>query len=333
MRVGLLGVGRLGSFFARVLADHPQVDSLLLAGSRPDSALALAAELGAAAAPGAAEVIGDVEAVVIAAATDAHPSLIHLAADARLPTFCEKPISLDLGTTDEVIDHVRTAGIDLQVGLHRRFDHGYREARHRVAAGDLGEVYLLRMASHDPAPAHEAFIPTSGGIFRDMLLHDFDVAHFVTGQEIEEVYAAGGEGFAGVSVYEKYGDVGIAAGLLRLSGGALGIFSATRHDPVGHDVRLEVFGSGDSIAVGWDARTPLHSVEEGVPASPEPPYASFLDRFAAAYRAEMDAFLAMAQGQADNPCPPEEARRAFRVAVAAERSRAEQRPVRLAELD
>jgi len=331
MRIGVVGVGRLGSFFAHTLAEHPAVDSLLLAGSRPDSAIALADELGMEAVPTAAQVFDSADAVVIAASTSAHPELIHRAAEAGIPIFCEKPISLDLESTDAVIDLIRSSGIELQVGFQRRFEPGYRAARDMVQTGESGDVYLVRTASHDPAPSPEPFVATSGDIFRDLVIHDFDAIRFVTGQELEEVFAVGEEGFAAFEVYSRHQDAGVAAGTLRLSGGTLATFAATRHNPAGYDIRMEILGSFDSIAVGWDDRTPLRSVQPGTEPPPGPPYRDFLDRFSAAYRAEMHAFVDLVRGRIPNPCPPEDARAAFVAALAAGRSVAEGRPVQLSE--
>jgi myo-inositol 2-dehydrogenase/D-chiro-inositol 1-dehydrogenase len=331
LRVGVVGVGRLGSFFARTLAVHPNVGSLVLAGSKPDSASFLAAELGATAMPTAAQVFDAVDAVVIAASTSAHPQLIGKAAAARIPAFCEKPISLDLESTDAAIDLVRSYGIELQIGFQRRFEAGYQSARDLVHSGDLGSLYLVRTTSHDPAPSPESFIAGSGDLFRDLVVHDFDAIRFVTGQEIEEVFVVGETGFPAFEVYSHHQDVGIGAGVARLSGGAVASFTATRHNPAGYDIRMEVFGSSDSVTVGWDDRTPLRSVQPGVEPPPGPPYSDFLDRFSNAYRDEMHSFVDLVEGRIPNPCPPEDARAAFVAALAAYRSVAEHRPVHLSE--
>lgn len=331
LRIGVVGVGRLGSFFARTLAAHPDVGSLILAGSKPDSATRLAAELGAKAMPIAAQVFDAVDAVVIAASTSAHSELIRQAAAARLPTFCEKPISLDLDSTDAAIDLVRSSGVELQIGFQRRFEPGYRTARDLVLSGDLGSPYLVRTTSHDPAPSPESFIAASGDLFRDLVVHDFDAIRFVTGQEIDEVFVLGEAGFPAFEIYSRHQDVGIGVGVARLSEGTVGVLTATRHNPAGYDIRMEVFGSSDSVAVGWDDRTPLRSVQPRIEPPPGPPYRDFLDRFSDAYRDEMYAFIDLVRGRIPNPCPPEDARAAFVAALAAGRSLAEHRPVRLAE--
>jgi myo-inositol 2-dehydrogenase/D-chiro-inositol 1-dehydrogenase len=186
------------------------------------------------------------------------------------------------------------------------------------------------MAGHDPHPPHDDYIPGSGGIFRDLHIHDFDIARFVTGQEVVEVYADGSD--AGFEAFARHGDVAAAVATLRFDGGTLGILSGTRHDPLGYDVRLEAFGAGDSVVVGWDARMPLRSVEPGGPTAPEQPYGFFLDRFGPAYRAELHAFVEVAAGRMPNPCPPEDAREAIRIAMACDRSRELHRPVRVEEV-
>jgi myo-inositol 2-dehydrogenase / D-chiro-inositol 1-dehydrogenase len=331
LHVGLLGAGRIGAFHARVLHASPGVDRLTIADADTERAAQVAAELGVAAAPSPHALVGaGVEALVIAAATAAHAELIHLGADAGLPTFCEKPIALDLETTDAVVEHVEKAGVALQIGFQRRFDPGYLAARRLLASGELGRLYAVRLATHDPAPPHDAYIASSGGIFRDLHIHDFDALRWATGQEVVEVYADGSvlhdERFA------RHGDVDTAAAVLRLADGALGIVSGARHDPRGYDVRMELFGSGDSVAVGVDPRTPLRSLEPGVAPPPGPGYRGFMERFEAAYQAELAAFLEVAQGRAASPCTGADARSALLIAMAADRSLAEHRPVRLEEV-
>ena len=256
--------------------------------------------------------------------------LIHACAEAGLPTFCEKPITIDLATTAEVVEHVRAAGIQLQMGFQRRFDAGFSAARDLVADGSLGTLYVVRMAGHDPAPPHEDYIPASGGIFRDFSVHDFDALRFVTGQETVEVYADGA--VLNFPQFERYGDVDTGVVALRLSGGSFGILSVTRHDPLGYDIRMELLGSGDSVVVGWDDRLPLRSIEPGGRPAPDDAYENFRQRFADAYRAEMHAFVDVAAGRRASPCTAEDALEAMRVAVACDRSRAEHRPVRLEEV-
>jgi myo-inositol 2-dehydrogenase / D-chiro-inositol 1-dehydrogenase len=373
MRIGVIGVGRIGTVHAETLVAHPEVDAVVLGDVDQERAKQvadaltnrrdrrpLAAGQQAAGQPGdgqpgdgqpgdgqpaaegpavedadveAAEVddlIATVDAVVIAAASSSHADLICRSADAGLPTFCEKPIALDLPSTAEVVDRVRATGAPLQMGFQRRFDRGYRSAHDLVHDGSLGRLYVVRMAGHDPEPPHPEYIPVSGGIFRDFAVHDFDALRFVTGREVEEVYADGS--VIAFPLFDEFGDVDTAVATLRLSDGALAILSSTRHDPLGYDIRMELFGSADSISVGLDRRTPLRSVESTMSDSPDSPYRNFRERFAPAYRAEMDAFIDVAAGRRESPCTAEDALEALRTAVACDVSRAEHRPVRLAEV-
>jgi myo-inositol 2-dehydrogenase / D-chiro-inositol 1-dehydrogenase len=267
--------------------------------------------------------------VVIAASTSAHAGLIRDAVDAGLPAFCEKPVALGYEETLEIVEKVESGGAVLQIGFQRRFDAGYVEAKRLVYSGALGTLYSLRLATHDPEPPHEGYIPTSGGIFRDLHIHDFDILRWLAGSEAEEVYAVGS--VRGFDVFSRYGDVDTAAALIRMEDGVVAVLTGGRHDPLGYDVRAEVFGSGDSIAVGLDGRTPLRSVESGMP-PPEKPYPNFQARFEDAYRAELRHFLRLARGEAENPCTARDALEALRIAMAADLSLAERRPVRLLEV-
>lgn len=330
MRVGVVGVGRMGRTHAATLGTIDEVSSVVLSDVDADLAGRVAADVAAGTVGSTEELLGSVDAVVIAAASSAHADLIHACADAGLPTFCEKPITLDLDTTAAVVEHVRRAGIELQMGFQRRFDAGFTAARDLVADGSLGTLYVVRMAGHDPAPPHEEYIPASGGIFRDFSVHDFDALRFVTGQDTVEVYADGA--VLNFPQFERYDDVDTGVATLRLSGGSFGILSVTRHDPLGYDIRMELLGSGDSVVVGWDDRLPLRSVEPGAAPAPVDAYANFQERFADAYRAEMLAFVDVAAGRRPSPCTAEDALEAMRVAVACDRSRREHRPVPLEEV-
>jgi myo-inositol 2-dehydrogenase / D-chiro-inositol 1-dehydrogenase len=325
LRMGVVGVGRIGAFHARTLLSLDTVGSVTLADLDPHRATRLAAELGAGSATTPAVLFeGEIDALVIAAPTPAHRTLLSLAASAGLPAFCEKPVALDLATLDAVI--VETAGILVQVGFQRRFDTGYRSAHDAVTSGSVGDVLVLRAATHDPSPPPEAYIATSGGIFRDLHIHDFDAMRFVTGREIVEVYADGAVRHTGW--FADYDDVDVATAVLRLDDGTLAIVSGTRHDPLGYDVRLEVFGTKDSLAVGVDARSPYRSVESGVPKQKQG-YANFMERFAAAYRAELETFVERVRDGGPSPCTLQDARAALAVALAADRSRAQRAPVRV----
>jgi myo-inositol 2-dehydrogenase / D-chiro-inositol 1-dehydrogenase len=331
LHIGLLGVGRIGAFHARTLAGLPAVRELTVADDDVDRATELAAELGIAAAETPTALVeAGVDALVIATSTPGHVPLLTLAAEAGLPAFCEKPVALELDVLGALTEDVDRAGIFVQVGFQRRFDPGYRAARDAVAAGELGTLLLLRAATHDPSPPAGEYIAASGGIFRDLHIHDFDAIRFVTGQEVAEVYADGAVREA--PWFEEYGDVDAAAAVLRLGDGTLAVLTGTRHDPLGYDVRLEVFGTRDSVVVGADERAPLRSVEPGAQAASEDTYRDFVDRFDQAYHDELAAFVGAVQDGGPSPCTLADARAALAAALAAGRSRAERRPVSIEEV-
>ncbi len=330
MRVGLFGAGRIGAFHAQTLAEHPDVHALLIADTDVATARALAEQVGGETVDASALTGAGLDAVVIAATTSAHVDLITACLDANLPTFCEKPIALGLDETRAVVERAESSGATVQIGFQRRFDAGYQEAKRRIDTGALGTIYSLRLASHDPDPPHDAYIPTSGGIYRDLHIHDFDVLLWLTGGVAHEVYARGS--VRGFPAFEQHGDVDTSAALVTMTDGVLAVLTGGRHDPLGYDIRTEVFGSKDSISVGLDARTPLHSVEPGASFPAGPGYPGFTVRFADAYRAEIAVFLDVARGRAENPCPPRVALEALRLAAAADTSLREHRPVRTAEI-
>jgi myo-inositol 2-dehydrogenase/D-chiro-inositol 1-dehydrogenase len=330
LHVGVVGVGRIGAFHAETLRALDGVARLTLTDADPDRAAATARELGAGTADSPEALLDlPVDALVIATGTAWHVPLLRLAATAGVPAFCEKPVALELATIDDAIAHVERAGILVQVGFQRRFDEGYRSARDAVASGALGRLLVVRAATHDPAPPAEEYIAGSGGIFRDLHIHDFDAIRYVTGEEVVEVYADGS--VRETPWFERYGDVDAAVASLRLADGTLAIVSGSRHDPLGYDVRLEVLGARDSVVAGLDARSPLRSVEPGTP-PPARAYRNFVERFEAAYRAELAEFVDAVRSGGSSPCTLGEARAALLVALAADRSREERRPVRIEEV-
>ncbi|WPO70409.1 MULTISPECIES: Gfo/Idh/MocA family oxidoreductase [unclassified Streptomyces] len=331
MRIGLIGTGRIGTFHSAALSRHPDVTSLVVADADPVRAAGLAARTGAVPAPSVDDVftIG-VDAVVITAATAAHAELIGRAARAGLPVFCEKPIALDLPGTLAALAEVEAAGTVLQLGFQRRFDAGYAKAREAVRAGRLGRLHTVRAITSDPAPPPAAYLPLSGGLYRDCLVHDFDVLRWVTGREVTQVYATGSD--AGPAMFREAGDVDTAAAVLTLDDGTLATATATRLNGAGYDVRMELAGELDQLAVGLDDRTPLTSAEPAGPPAPDKPWPGFLERFALAYEAELAAFVEVVRGERANPCDGREALHALRIAEACEQSRRERRPVAMTEI-
>ena len=329
MRIAQLGAGRIGAMHAELLAGLVQPGDLVVADVDLSRAQAVAGSVGARAAE-IGEAIEEAEALVIAASSTAHPELIRAGVRRGIPVFCEKPVATTLEETVQLVDEIENAGIPFQLGFQRRFDAAYREARRLIEDGSLGTLYIVRLTGHDPAPPHEAYIPLSGGIFNDFSVHDFDVTRWLTGQEFEEVYADGG--VLGFPVFAKYDDVDTAVATMRLSGGTRVILSTTRHDPLGYDIRTELFGSGDSVSVGLGPRTPMRSVEPGVPPPAGPAWSMFIERFHDAYESELRAFLRVARREEESACTARDGLEAVRVAVAATRSLREHRPVRISEV-
>lgn len=329
MILGVLGVGRIGATHAANLARLEGVEVVVY---DPDPAAVerSVANTPARALPDREAVLGEADAVVIATPTANHPDDLAAGAAAGIPMLCEKPISLDVGSTATALQVVQRAGLELQVGFMRRFDAGFVEMRRLVESGDLGEVYLVRAASHDHVPPHESYLDQSGSVYRDMHIHDFDAIAWLTGRPIVEVYAAGS--VLVDEMFRRHGDVDTTALVLVLEGGVLASVTGARANPLGYDHRTEVIGSRDAVCAGWTERTPLRSADpEGTP-DPADPYPAFPDRFGAAYRAEIEAFVALCRGEGENRSPGRTALDALRVAVAADRSLAEHRPVGIDEI-
>ena len=329
MKVALIGAGRMGRLHGQILAGLPDVAELLVHDADGVAAAASAAETGGRVCDSAEEAIDRSDAVVIASTTPTHASLIEAAIAAGRPIFVEKPLTFTLDESIAVVDLVERTGAVLQLGFQRRYDVAYREARRRVESGELGTVYLVRLIAHDNAPPPEAYIASSGGLFRDSSVHDFDAIRFVTGCEVERVVAVGTVRVS--DVFARHGDVDTAGAILTMDDGTLGILSQTRHNPRGYDVRMEVVGSGDAVSVGVGPRMPSQSLEAGAPVAAAG-WEGFLTRFADAYRAELEAFLDVAHGRAPIRCTARDGLEAMRVAFAATISAREGRSVALAEV-
>ncbi|MFC4467584.1 Gfo/Idh/MocA family oxidoreductase [Streptomyces xiangluensis] len=332
MRIGLIGTGRIGTFHATALSRHREVGgSLIVTDADTARARALADRLGATAAPSVDEIFTwGVDAVVITTATSAHAELIGRAARAGLPVFCEKPIAVDLAGTLEALAEVDAAGTILQMGFQRRFDAGYTAAREAVRSGSLGRLHTVRAMTSDQTPPPAAYLPLSGGLYRDCLVHDFDILRWVTGHEVTQVYAMGSD--AGPAMFREARDIDTAAAVLTLGDGTLATATATRMNGAGYDVRMELAGELDQIGVGLDDRTPIGSTEPTGPPPATKPWTGFLERFAPAYEAELHAFVEVVRGERANPCDGREALHALRIAEACELSRHERRLVSLAEI-
>ena len=330
MKVAVLGVGRLGAAHAATLAALPEVSELRIYDADPARAVEIATPLGAHTAASTDAALVGVDAAVIVTPTPTHAALIHQCLDAGIATFCEKPVAMGIAETEAVVAHVARANGRLQIGFQRRFDAGYTRARDAITGGTLGPVFSFVMVSCDRTPPPDAYIATSGGQFKDQLIHDFDITRWLFGTEVAEVTATGS--IRGLPQYEALGDVATSAVMLTLADGTLGLLTALRRNEAGYDIHAEIHGARETLAIGIDPRTPWRSVEADAPALAGPAYPSFFVRFADAYRAELAHFLRFARGGTENACTAADALAALRIAEAAGRSWRERRPVVLSEL-
>jgi len=331
MRIAVLGAGRIGSFRVRVLSDLPAVDEVIVGNRTVERAEELAAEIGGTAGTIEEAIDARPDAIFVSLATEMHAEALHRCIDAGLPIFCEKPIALTLPDTAKVIEHADRAGSIIQVAFQRRLDPDYLQAYREIRDGNLGTLYSIRITAHDAEPAPEQFIASSGGTYRDLHIHDFDLARWLTGLEVEQVYAVGS--VRGFERYARYDDVDNTAILMNMSDGLPVVITGTWHNPRGHDFRLEVFGSGDSLSVGNNSLSQPRSVEPDTASPSKGPYRDFIERFGESLRQETIAFIEVMRGERENPSPPASAMEALRVAVACEVSRRERRPVRVAEIE
>ncbi|MBA2946137.1 Gfo/Idh/MocA family protein [Streptomyces himalayensis] len=331
MRIGIMGLGRIGAFHAETLSKLDAVDSLVVTDPVAAAAASAAERFGATAADSPEAVLNaGVDGVVIAAATDAHPELILATVKAGIPVFCEKPVARTVEESLDVLRAVEGSGVEVHIGYNRRFDPGYVAARQAVLSGELGLLHTVRSTTLDPAPPPAAYVAVSGGIFRDCSVHDFDIVRWVTGREVVEVYATGSN--RGADYIANAGDVDTASAVLTLDDGTLALVSNTRHNPRGYDARLEIHGMKDSIAAGLEDKLPLRSVEPGATFPAAKPHHFFMDRFADAYRAELTAFTEVVAGRRPSPCTVADAIEASLIAEACTLSLHEHRPVRMEEV-
>jgi len=329
VEVGIIGAGRIGAIHAENLRRHPDVSGIVVTDAVPTQSERVAEACGGEAAPGPDELLESVDAVVICTPADMHVDLIERAVAHGVPALCEKPLAMSVDDADKAVDIVSQGDVPVQIGFNRRFDTGYRAARNLVADGSLGTVTLIVGQHHDYEVPDEEYVARSGGEFIDQLIHDFDILRFVTGREVVRVHAAGAT--RGFEWFGKFGDYAQTAVTLWLDDGTLAVLCGSRQDPVGYDVRMEVFGTKDSVAVGLDPHTPLRSLEPGVD-PPIEPYTEWIPRFGETYSREMDAFLSMVLNGKPNECTVGDARTALAIADACTTSAKEGRIVSLEEL-
>ncbi len=333
LSIGLIGAGRIGRLHAAHLTHRvPRARLVMVADVDEAAAHRCADDFGIPTATRDVEAVlanSDVQAVVICASTDTHAPLIEAAAQAGKHIFCEKPIAHDLPAIDRALGAVERAGVKLQVGFNRRFDANFRRVRQAVEHGEVGQPHRLHIVSRDPAPPPLAYVKVSGGIFLDMTIHDFDMARYLMGSEVEEVYTV-----AGVMVDPAIGAVGdldTALVVLKFANGVIGSIDNSRRAVYGYDQRVEVFGSGGSISTENNYPNTA-TVSDGTGIRRDLPLNFFLDRYVDSYIAEMSAFVAAVLDDTPTPVNGWDGRVPVVMGLAARRSYDENRPVRLSEI-
>ncbi len=292
VRLALLGAGRIGQIHARSIAGCEGA-ALIAVADPVEAAAAAAARLADARTATVEAVLDDpaIEGVLIAAPTDLHTELIEKAAAAGKAIFCEKPVDLDLSRARRGVAAADRRGVALMTGFHRRFDPSFRRLRDDIDQGRIGSVELVQITSRDPAPPPTAYIARSGGLFRDMMIHDFDMARFLMGEPIVQVGATG----SAIIDAARAGDVDTAVAMLRSTSGRLCVISNSRRTTYGYDQRIEVHGSAGMVCAGNPTAT---TVTRAGPSGfvTEPLQRFFTDRYAAAYREEIATFCAVVRG-------------------------------------
>jgi myo-inositol 2-dehydrogenase/D-chiro-inositol 1-dehydrogenase len=328
--VGLIGAGRIGRLHAEHLAHRiPETNLLAIADLDEQAAQHCARQCSIPKVTTDYRTLLDdpaLDAVVICSSTDTHAPMIEAAAEAGKHIFCEKPIAFDLATIDRALAIVARAGVTLQIGFNRRFDASYRRVREAILKGEIGEPHLLHLISRDPAPPPLSYIATSGGLFLDMTIHDFDMARFLIGSEVETVYTA-----AAVRVDEAIGaagDLDTAVVLLTFENGVIGTIDNSRRAVYGYDQRVEVFGSGGSVQSS-NAYPNTVTLQTAQHVHRDLPLHFFLERYAESFLAEMKAFAAAVLEGSPTPVSGLDGRAPVAIALAARQSYDEKHPVRV----
>ena len=321
------GAGRIGAIHAANLAASGRARLAHVVDVHEAAAASLAARHGAEASdPVTALRDPKVGAVIIASSTDTHADLVIAAARAGKAIFCEKPIDLSLARVDACLAEVRKAGVPMLVGFNRRFDPNFAELHRRIGAGAIGTVEQVVITSRDPGPPPVAYIKVSGGLFRDMTIHDFDMARWMLGEEPVEVFAHGANLVD--PAIGAAGDIDSAMVLLKTASGRMAHINNSRRASYGYDQRVEVLGSLGRLIAG--NRTPTTvELADGNAVSADKPLHFFLERYTDAYRIELNAFLDAVANKTPMPVGAEDGRQALVLADAAVRSLQEGRPVKL----
>jgi len=334
LKIGVFGAGRIGKIHSENIARFiPQaklegIAEIKLTAEQEDWARSLGVRI---VSKKPEDLLSDpsIEAVAICSSTDTHADLVIAAAAAGKHIFCEKPIDLSVPKVKAALDAVKKAGVKLQIGFNRRFDHNFARIKEHTLAGNIGNVHLVKISSRDPEPPPPAYVAVSGGIFLDMMIHDFDMARFQAGSDITEVYASGA-----VLIdpeIGRAGDVDTAIVSLKFANGAIGIIDNSRKAVYGYDQRVEVFGSAGAVMADNDLPNTVKLFNEAGTTGEKPLY-FFLERYKGAYVEEMVSFIDSVRNNKPVAISGEDGLEDMYAALAAGKSLKEGRPVKLEEV-
>jgi myo-inositol 2-dehydrogenase/D-chiro-inositol 1-dehydrogenase len=334
LHIGIVGAGRIGRVHAETLAFRlPEAQIFAITDVNREAAQALAARCGISkVAESSAEILADpsIDTVLICSSTDTHADLIVEAAKAGKHIFCEKPIAHSLVQIDRALAAVKAAGVQLQIGFNRRFDANFARVRQAVASGEIGKPSLMHIISRDPGPPPLSYIRVSGGMFMDMTIHDFDMARFLIGDEVEEIYTAGG-----VMVdpeIGKAGDLDTALIVMRFRNGVIGTIDNCRKAVYGYDQRVEILGSEGKIETE-NCYPNQAVVSSGKSVYKDLPLNFFMERYTESFAMELQSFTQAVLENRQTAVTGIDGRIPVVMAMAARKSYDEHRPVRLEEVE
>jgi myo-inositol 2-dehydrogenase/D-chiro-inositol 1-dehydrogenase len=332
IEVGVIGAGRIGKIHAsNIVKSFPNIKVKSVADIYADQIKDWAAGLNIQHVySDYKKILNDkeIDAVIICSSTDTHSRITMEAAQAGKHIFCEKPIGFDIDQIHKTLDAVKKAGVKFQVGFHRRFDHNFKKVKELIQSGAIGDLQIVKIISRDPAPPSAEYIKVSGGIFLDMTIHDFDMARYLTGSEVTEVYTN-----AAVLVDKSIGeagDVDTALISLKFKSGVIGMIDNCRQAVYGYDQRVEVLGTKGGISVANDTPTTVVLSTDSAVAADKPKY-FFLERYMEAFEAEMKEFFNSIINNTDTVVSGIDGLKPVLIGLAANQSYKEGRPVRLEE--
>lgn len=328
--VGLVGVGRIGADHARTISTLKGIKELVLADLQPERAEAVAKELGARVST-PDDIIGEVDVLIIATPTVDHATHLIAAAEAGVPVFCEKPVALDIETTERVRDAVARTGNLTQIGFMRRFDEGYINAKRLLQEGAIGKLHRMHVVTGDFPPPPASYLKGSGYLFKDCTIHDADAIRWVTGKEVDEVFVIGGN--LGDPYFGEEGDIDNGVGVLRLEDGTLVTMQVSRYNAGGYDIRMELAGDKETYSVGFAEYMAVTSAEPNFTFEQAGErFPNFYPRFIPAYKSEIGAFIETVSNGGDSLATVEDALEALYICEALGRSMKENRPVKISEI-